>query len=576
MKKSNLILSLALVGGLFLFSSCEKEEDPIMDEGTPEEYSIAEFASSNENFSILVEALAKTDLVSTLSGAGDFTVFAPDNDAFNTLFMELGVSGIQDIPAEDLKPILLYHVLGETKTSDMIMDGYYSSLSPAQGRTVSMYIGTTDGVTINGSASVTAADIETTNGVIHAIDAVILPPTIVDIAAQNENFETLVSAVVGANLAETLSDAAGTFTVFAPTDDAFAALGGDVPSDLTPILLYHVLGSPVYSDEISSGIISSLNASDPEIVVEVSDMGVMLNGSAKVIATDIVGTNGVIHVIDQVIVPISNGSILDAAMGLDDFSSLVAALAKSNLASTFMKDGAFTVFAPTNDAFAAFLESIGVSFEDLTAEDLTPILTYHVLGAKVMSGDIATGYVNTLYSAIEEQAVTLYIEADGGVMLNGSTSVTAADVETSNGVIHVIDAVLVPTSVVDIAINNSSFSSLVAAVVKAGLVETLSADGPFTIFAPTDEAFAQLFSDLGVSGIDEISAETLIPILQYHVVAGNVLSTDLSAGDVATLNGSINISLSGSVTINGDSEVSATDIQGTNGVVHVINKVLLP
>jgi transforming growth factor-beta-induced protein len=117
---------------------------------------------------------------------------------------------------------------------------------------------------------------------------------------------------------------------------------------------------------------------------------------------------------------------------------------------------------------------------------------------------------------------------------------------------------------------------MVQAVVKAGLVETLSADGPFTIFAPTDEAFAQLFSDLGVSGIDEISAETLIPILQYHVVAGNVLSTDLSDGDVATLNGSINISLAGSVTINGDSEVSATDIQGTNGVVHVINKVLLP
>jgi transforming growth factor-beta-induced protein len=276
MKKPNLILTLALLTGLFVFTSCEKEEDPITEEGTPEEYSIAEFASSNENFSILVEALVKTDLVSTLSGSGDFTAFAPDNNAFNNLFMELGVSGVQDIPAEDLKPILLYHVLGESLTSGMITDGYYSSLSPAQGRTVSMYIGTTDGV-------------------IHAIDAVILPPSIVDIAAQNEDFETLVSAVVGADLAGTLSDASGTFTVFAPTDDAFAALGTDVPSDLTPILLYHVLGSPVFSDEISSGIISSLNATDPEIVVEVSDMGVMLNGSAKVIATDIVGTNGVIH-----------------------------------------------------------------------------------------------------------------------------------------------------------------------------------------------------------------------------------------------------------------------------------------
>jgi transforming growth factor-beta-induced protein len=281
-------------------------------------------------------------------------------------------------------------------------------------------------------------------------------------------------------------------------------------------------------------------------------------------------------VIDQVILPIDNGSILDAAMGLADFSSLVAALAKANLASTFMMDGAFTVFAPTNEAFAAFLESNNLSFDALTAADLAPILKYHVVGAKVMSGDLETGYVNTIYAALEGYPVSLYVELDGGVMLNGAVSVTTPDVETSNGVIHVIDGVLSPTSVVDIAINNGNFSKLVEAVVKAGLVDALSAEGPFTIFAPTDAAFEQLFSDLGVSGIEEISAETLIPILQYHVVAGNVLSKDLSNGDVPTLNGNIKISIAGPVTINDDSEVLATDIQGTNGVVHVINKVLLP
>ena len=574
MKHLNFLLTLTLVSGLMIFSSCEKEDD--MNPTQPELGSIAAIASDNGNFSILVEALVKTDLVSTLDGTGTFTVFAPDNDAFNALFTALGVSGIEDISAEVLKPILLYHVLGETMGSSMIADGYYSTLSPAQGRTVSMYIGTGDGVTINGEAKVTNADIEASNGVIHAIDAVILPPTVVDLAVQNGNFETLVAAVVGADLAETLSDIDGTFTVFAPTDAAFAALGESLPSDLTPILLYHVLGSPVYSDEISSGIISSLNETDPEIVVEVSDMGVMLNGSAQVVATDIVGTNGVIHVIDQVILPIDNGSILDAAMGMADFSSLVAALAKANLASTFMMDGAFTVFAPTNDAFASFLESNNLSFEDLTAEALAPILQYHVVGAKVMSGDLETGYVSTIYSAIEGNPVSLFVELDGGVMLNGTVSVTIPDVETSNGVIHVIDGVLNPTSVVDIALNNGNFTKLVDAVVKAGLVDALSAEGPFTIFAPTDAAFAQLFTDLGVSGIEEISAETLVPILQYHVVSGNVLSKDLTEGDVATLNGNINISLSGPVTINDDSEVLVTDIQGTNGVVHVINKVLLP
>jgi transforming growth factor-beta-induced protein len=254
----------------------------------------------------------------------------------------------------------------------------------------------------------------------------------------------------------------------------------------------------------------------------------------------------------------------------------VTALAKANLATTFMMEGDYTVFAPTNSAFKTFIESLGVAFEDLTANDLTPILTYHVVGSKVMSGDIATGYVNTLYTAVDEQPVTLFVEADENVMLNGNVTVTTPDVETSNGVIHVIDGVLVPTSVVDIAINNSNFSQLVQAVIKAGLVETLSDEGPFTIFAPTDEAFAQLFTDLGVSGIDEIDAETLIPILQYHVVSGNVLSSQLSEGDVTTLNGTITISLSDSVKINGNSEVSVTDIQGTNGVIHVIDTVLLP
>jgi transforming growth factor-beta-induced protein len=573
MKKLNYFLTLTLLAGLFVFTSCEKDDDDPMQ---PELYSIAEIASDDADFSTLVEALIKTDLVGTLSDAGNFTVFAPDNDAFDALFTFLGVSGIQDIAAEDLKPILLYHVLGEKKTSSMISAGYYSSLSPAQGRTVSMYIGTEMGVSINDAAKVTSEDIEASNGVIHAIDAVLLPPTVVDLAVQNGSFGTLVNAVVEADLAETLSDASGTFTVFAPTDDAFAALGDNVPEDLAPILLYHVLGIPVYSDEISSGIVSSLNSTDPEIVVEVSEMGVMLNGSAKVIATDIVGTNGVIHVIDQVILPINNQSILDAAMGLSDFSSLVAALAKANLASTFMMDGAFTVFAPTNDAFASFLESNNLSFDDLTAEALTPILKYHVVGSKVMSGSLSTGYVGTIYEAIEGNPVTLFVEVDGGVKINGSINVTTPDVETSNGVIHVIDGLLSPTSVVDIALNNGSFTQLVEAVVKAELVETLSAEGPFTIFAPTDAAFEELFTALGVSGIDEISAETLIPILQYHVVAGNVLSGDLSEGDVETLNGKFTLSLSETVTINGTSVVIATDIQGTNGVVHVIDEVLLP
>ena len=171
----------------------------------------------------------------------------------------------------------------------------------------------------------------------------------------------------------------------------------------------------------------------------------------------------------------------------------------------------------------------------------------------------------------------MYINVGDGVSINGSTMVTTPDIEADNGVIHVVDKVILPPSVVNIAIDNENFSTLVSAVVKAGLVEALSGEGPFTVFAPTNAAFDALFAELGVSGIDDLTVEQLIPILTYHVVSGNVLSTDLSSGEVPTLNegSNITVDLSSGVMIN-ESNVVAADVQGANGVVHVIDKVLLP
>jgi len=131
-------------------------------------------------------------------------------------------------------------------------------------------------------------------------------------------------------------------------------------------------------------------------------------------------------------------------------------------------------------------------------------------------------------------------------------------------------------TVVDIAVSNSDFSILVEAVTKAGLAAALSADGPFTVFAPTNEAFKALFKQLGVSGIKDLTAEQLTPILTYHVVSGKVMSTDLTNTSVATLNGQkIKIDISNGVKIN-ESNVTTADISGTNGVVHVIDRVLIP
>jgi transforming growth factor-beta-induced protein len=269
-------------------------------------------------------------------------------------------------------------------------------------------------------------------------------------------------------------------------------------------------------------------------------------------------------------------TIAEYATSDKNFSVLVEALTKAGLAEVLNGAGNFTVFAPTNDAFNALFMKLGVSgIKDLSKETLTPILLYHVLGEEKKSGMLTAGYYTTL-SPAQSSYMSLNISLTGGVLLNKETSVITADVDVKNGVIHAINKVLLPPTVVDQAVSNNNFSILVEAVVKAGLVETLNGTGPFTIFAPTNAAFQELFTKLGVSGISALTAEQLIPILKYHVVSGNVRSTSLMAGNVQTLNGPINVSLSPSAAINSTSMIVATDVQASNGVIHVIDEVLLP
>lgn len=279
--------------------------------------------------------------------------------------------------------------------------------------------------------------------------------------------------------------------------------------------------------------------------------------------------------------PAQPQSIVEIASSNSDFSILVEALTKADLVTALQGDGPFTVFAPTNAAFEDLFATLNVSgISDLSKEALTPILLYHVVGVEAKASSLTTGYVETLNAATpDNMGVKLYVSVESNVMLNGTTKVSTADIDASNGVIHVIDKVLLPPSVVDLAISNPNFSILVEAVVKAGLVDALNGAGPFTVFAPTNDAFQKLFSELNVSGISDLSAEALTPILLYHVVSGNVVSSEVASGMVPTLNEGSDLTLSVSdmgVTINSNSKVVAVDVQGTNGVIHAIDKVLLP
>ena len=579
------VVLLALVIG---FTSCDDDDDPApMPEMEAEaEKTIVDVAAEAGSFNVLIQAAQKAGLADFLSTEKNITVFAPTDDAFAALLTDLGASSLDDLDAATLAAVLKYHVVGDLAYSNNLSSGAVATLntdSPDE-TPLSLLVNVDGGVMVN-NATVTTADVMASNGVIHVIDKVLLPPTVVDLATYSESFTSLVSAVVKADLAGALSGD-GPFTVFAPTNDAFAALFAALGisdldevavEDLTSILTYHVVGDNVMSTELSAGSVASISGEEFEVTI---DGEVMINGTVKVVATDIQGTNGVIHVIDAVLVPEmqKSNTIADIAVANSEFSILVEALMKADLVGAVADSEAeLTVFAPTNDAFVALLSELGAtSLDDVPVGTLTDILLYHVIGSKAMSTDLASGYFPTL-STFSDNNLSMYIEVGEGVTINGNTMVTAADIEADNGVIHVVDKVILPPSVVDIAIANENFSTLVSAVVKAGLVDALSGEGPFTVFAPTNAAFDALFAELGIAGIDDLTAEELTPILLYHVVSGNVLSTDLANGEVPTLKegSSITVDLSSGVMIN-ESNVVAADVQGANGVIHVIDKVLLP
>jgi transforming growth factor-beta-induced protein len=577
-KNSKIPILLFMVFATGLTISCNNDDDDLV--GVTPEQNIVEVASANTDFSTLVAALQKAELTEVLSGTGPFTVFAPTNAAFTAA----GITNLDNFTAEQLRPILLYHVIsGRNQASGLSSRSY-----DTQNENADLYLSVgSAGVTINGNSQVTTADISASNGVIHAINNILIPPSqnIVQIAAEEDDFSLLVRAVTRAGLAETLSTTDG-LTVFAPTNTAFedagldeAAIDATSVEDLTSILTYHVIAARVFSSDLTNDEVETLEGGTVTTGIGSGGATVRGNGNesaSNITAANILATNGVIHVIDQVLLPQDDqGTIVDVAVSNSDFSILVEALQKAGLVDALNAEGPYTVFAPTNAAF----EAAGItSVDDLTAEQLTPILLYHVLGQRKESGDLESGSEATL----NEDADIFLSVTDDGVYINGNTMVATADVQASNGVIHVIDQVLMPPSenVVEIAAANEDFSLLVRAVTRAGLAETLATTEGITVFAPTDDAF--LAAGLDAEAIDNTPVDDLVTILTYHVVAARVFSTDLSDGEVETLEGSnVVIDLSSGATVSGASNTDAANIDpanilATNGVIHVIDQVLLP
>jgi len=530
----------------------EATEEAVMDEEMDED--VVETAEAGD-FTTLVAAIEAAELTEALQGPGPFTVFAPTDDAFAAALDALGLTAEELLAdTETLTTILTYHVVeGGVFAEDVIaLDG--ETATTLQGEDISIAV--EDGaVVLNGSVNVTQVDVAASNGVIHVIDGVLLPPSMSGEEADMGDMEA--------------------------TEEA------DMDMEETP--------------EAEMTEEPEMEATEEAAMEDEEDMASEEEGMEE---------------------EVELMSIIDTAYGDPNFSSLRAAITAADLEEALSGEGPFTVFAPTNDAFSAAVDALGITFGELLADEetLTTVLLYHVVEGEVTAEQVM-GMDGESVATLGGEELTISV-SDDGVMLNESVNVVTTDVMATNGVIHAIDGVLLPPSmteamaegddmemeateepemeateevsaeidedaemegelgtIVDIAVATEELSTLVTAVTEAGYVETLSGEGPFTVFAPTNDAFEAL--PPGVLDMLISSPISLQSVLAYHVVEGAFTADDVIALDgeevMTLLEQPVTVTVTDDgVMLNDTIMVTMTDILADNGVIHLIDGILLP
>jgi uncharacterized surface protein with fasciclin (FAS1) repeats len=608
-------ISFILLAGLAL-TACDSNDitapEPVQAPLPPAE-TILDVATEAGDFATLLTAIDTAGLTSTIDDeAATLTVFAPTDAAFALLGDEAIDALLAD--PDTLSDILLYHVVsGAEIDSTAAKDAVGTTVEMANGDLVGISA-KKDALFIN-LAKVTATDIQADNGVIHVIDAVLIPPTdatpsesnITNIAAADERFTTLVAALGATGLDTALASETDTFTVFAPTNDAFEAMGAENVTalladldNLTAILQQHVIADAAV-DAVTAYSLSGNAATTvggAEVPVSITSKRALRVGGAKVVTADIYASNGIIHVIDTVIVgatglPKPSLNIAEIATAAGGFDTLLTALATTDLVSVLAdSEQTYTVFAPTDEAFAQLgSETINALLAD--SDLLTDILLYHVYPGAAVLADAAISVAASDDSILEMANASAVENGDRAALSLGTAgltvnlaSVTKANVMASNGVIHVIDNVMLPpaskgdvtANIVETAVAAGSFTALVSALEAADLVDALSdPDSELTVFAPTDAAFEAIDPD----ALSALLADTeaLTSLLTSHVVAGasvdSVTAYSLNGTSVETLSGkAVSIGIeNGKLLIDGAAVVSS-DIYTTNGIIHVIDQVI--
>ena len=411
--------------------------------------SVFDIIAGSPDHNYLEAALVQEGLDDVLSdGSAEFTVFAPTDASFDALAAALGtdINGILALP--NLTDVLTYHVVGATVPAAAVTNG---AIVDAVSTTNTLKLTkTAAGSVYANQAMVIAADLNADNGVVHATDGVLLPfETVVDVAIDN-GFNALATAVITAELMPALTDPLAEDTVFAPTDQAFENLAAAVgvpledlfspeiitPADLAQVLIYHVLGGEVFAADVTNGAIVESLSQVNDLKLTVKSSGEAYVNQAQITATDITCDNGVVHVLDGVL--LFNETVVDVAID-NGFSTLATAVITAELMPALTDPyNVFTVFAPTNDAFDALATALDTDLAGILAlPNLADVLLYHVVAGPVTAAELVDGPVPTLNGS------DVVVDLTNGVMINDAM-VTTADVFSENGVVHIIDGVLLP------------------------------------------------------------------------------------------------------------------------------------
>jgi len=614
------VAALALASG-FLGASVQPDGQTIA--GAVDQTIVAQAASMPE-LSTFVTALKAAGLVDALSAQGPFTVFAPSNDAFAAL--PAGKLALLLKPENKalLVDVLKYHVVaGKTfiLPADITDAGFIKTLEGRNVETANIR-----GKIFINTAKIIQSNLIASNGIFHVIDAVLDPgvapgqlESIVKRASANPELSTFVTALNAAGLVKTLSTK-GPFTVFAPSNKAFAALPQSVLANLlkpesiaqlVDLLTYHVVAGeygagPFYTKDMNFHNDPNIKSLEGASISTGFIDGKLYIDTAEVTAADISASNGVIHIIDQVLNPAAFAprTVVGFAVATPELSTLVTALEAAGLVDTLSGKGAFTVFAPSNEAFAKLPK--GVLANLLKPENkaqLVDLLTYHVAQGP---RDFQAAFLQDgqMIKTVEGKSVTVRTVASdsapsylGKAIFIDSAKVMFADNGAENGVVHIIDAVLMPgaappaptpapaaKTIVDRAIATPELSTLVTALKAAGLVDTLSGKGPFTVFAPTNEAFAALPEGVLANLLKPENKAQLVALLTYHVLSGDLAKAYNSDHfecsfyecPVKTLEGEeLMIRRVGDQVLINSAKVVVPDVLASNGGVQVIDAVLM-